>query len=79
MLTAGSTCLWCSHPSPPQDEEKRKASKLVGHKPGADVWGEAAEEQQLDQQKVLDALRRQEEVRRRCGGWWGLRDAAAGS
>lgn len=45
-----------------QDEEKRKASKLVGHKPGADVWGEAAEEQQLDQQKVLEALRRQEEV-----------------
>lgn len=47
----------------PQDEEKRKASKLVGHKPGADVWGEAPEEQQLDQQKVLEALRRQEEVR----------------
>jgi pre-mRNA-processing factor SLU7 len=48
----------------PQDEEKRKASKLVGHKPGADVWGEAAEEQQLDQQKVLEALRRQEERER---------------
>ncbi|PRW33892.1 Pre-mRNA-splicing factor SLU7 [Chlorella sorokiniana] len=47
-----------------EDEEKRKASKLVGHKPGADVWGEAAEEQQLDQQKVLEALRRQEERER---------------
>ena len=37
----------------------------MGHKPSADVWGEAAEEQQLDQAKVLEALRRQEEVRTR--------------
>ena len=45
-----------------EHEARRKDSKLVGHKPAADVWGEAAEEQELDQQKVAEALRRQEEV-----------------
>lgn len=49
------------------DEEKRAASKLVGHKPSADVWGDAADEQlqaELDPQKVLDALKRQEAAER---------------
>lgn len=59
-----------------EEAERRANSKLVGHKPAADVWGEAAEEQQLDAAKVAEALRRQEEVRlsgwvvcARVGGW----------
>lgn len=50
-----------------EDEERRKTSKLIGHKPGPDVWGDLSDEQlgqQLDQQKVLEALRRQEERER---------------
>ncbi|KAL4435240.1 hypothetical protein ABPG77_001922 [Micractinium sp. CCAP 211/92] len=50
-----------------EDEERRKNSKLIGHKPAADVWGDLSDEQlgqQLDQQKVLEALKRQEERER---------------
>lgn len=48
--------------------EKREKSKLKDLKPAADVWGEADIEQALDQEKVKEALRRQEEVR--AAAWW---------
>ncbi|PSC70199.1 Pre-mRNA-splicing factor SLU7 [Micractinium conductrix] len=47
-----------------EDEARRRDSKLVGHKPTADVWGEAGEDAltaQLDREKVMEAIRRQEE------------------
>jgi pre-mRNA-processing factor SLU7 len=44
-----------------EDEERRKESKLVGHKPAADVWGEAGEDLQLDPAKVAEALARQQQ------------------
>ncbi|EFN52055.1 hypothetical protein CHLNCDRAFT_139273 [Chlorella variabilis] len=43
-----------------EDEARRKESKLVGHKPAADVWGEAGDDLQLDQDKLREALKRQE-------------------
>jgi hypothetical protein len=53
-----------------EEEAKRRDSKLVGHKPAADVWGEAGEEAlQLDQAKVQEALIRQEQVSIAYGGW----------
>ena len=45
-----------------EDEARRKESKLVGHKPTADVWGEAGEDLQLDEEKLREALKRQEQV-----------------
>ena len=52
------------------EEAKRRDSKLVGHKPTADVWGEAGEEAlQLDQAKVQEALKRQEQVRITYDTW----------
>ena len=53
-----------------EEEAKRRDSKLVGHKPTADVWGEAGEEAlQLDQAKVQEALKRQEQVRITYDAW----------
>ena len=50
-----------------EEEARRRESKLVGHKPQADVWGEAPEDVQLDKEKMREALARAER-REREGG-----------
>jgi pre-mRNA-processing factor SLU7 len=47
-----------------EEEARRKESKLVGHRPTADVWGEAGEGVELDADKVAAALRQAEERER---------------